>query len=58
MQNSKTYDTTGNYVISETNQAGGTVEYTYDVNGNVTLTTDGEKMLGIIHMTLRVIFLR
>ena len=43
MQTSTTYDSTGNYVASETDEAGSTVSYTYDVLGNTTSTTDGEK---------------
>lgn len=36
------WDRTGNYVIAETNQAGYTVNYTYDVNGNITSSTDAK----------------
>ena len=36
MENTKTYDSSGNYVTSEINQAGYTVNYTYDINGNIT----------------------
>ena len=43
MQTSSAYDSTNNYVVSETDEAGNTVSYTYDVNGNVTSTTDGEE---------------
>ena len=43
MQTSSTYDSTGNYAISETNASGNTVTYTYDVNGNITSVTDGEE---------------
>ncbi len=43
MQKSSAYDSTNNYVVSETDEAGNTVSYTYDVNGNVTSTTDGEE---------------
>lgn len=42
MQTSQTYDQTGNYVTSETDEAGNTVTYTYDVNGNQTSVTDRE----------------
>lgn len=42
MQTNKTYDNTGNYVTSETNKAGNTITYTYDINGNVISTTDAE----------------
>ena len=40
MENTKTYDDTGNYVTSESNGAGYTVNYTYDINGNITSTKD------------------
>ena len=43
METSAGYDSTGNYVTTETDEAGNTVTYTYDVNGNVTSTTDGEE---------------
>ena len=42
METSTVYDSTGNYVTSETDEAGNTVKYIYDVNGNITQTTDGE----------------
>lgn len=42
MQTSSSYDSTGNYVAAKTDEAGNTVNYTYDVNGKVTSTTDGE----------------
>lgn len=42
MENSKTYDATGNYVTSETNKAGYSVNYTYDINGNTTSSTDAK----------------
>lgn len=38
-----TYDTSGNYATAKTNQAGNTVYYSYDVNGNVTSAEDGEE---------------
>ena len=44
IQNNRTYDTSGNYVTSQTNQAGNTVYYSYDVNGNVTSVVDGEEI--------------
>ena len=43
METSTGYDSTGNYVTSETDEAGNTVTYTYDENGNVTSKTDGEE---------------
>lgn len=43
MQISSSYDSTGNYVTSETDEAGNTVTYTYDAMGNVTSITDGEE---------------
>ena len=42
MENTKTYDDTGNYVTSESNGAGYTVNYTYDINGNITSTKDAK----------------
>ena len=36
-----TYDSTGNYAVSETDEAGNTVTYAYDTNGNKTSITDG-----------------
>ena len=42
MQTSSEYDSTGNYVTSETNEQGSTTHYVYDVNGNVTLITDAD----------------
>ena len=42
MQSSKTYDINDNYVVSETDEAGNTVSYLRDVDGNVTQSTDGE----------------
>ncbi len=43
MQTSSTYDSKGNYVSSETDEAGNTVSYTYDVNGNVISKIDGNE---------------
>ncbi len=42
MQTSSAYDNTGNYLASKTDEAGNTVTYTYDANGNTTSVTDGE----------------
>ena len=42
MQTSSEYDSTGNYVTSETNEQGSTTHYLYDVNGNVTSITDAD----------------
>ena len=42
MQTSSEYDSTGNYVTSETNEQGSTTHYVYDVNGNVTSVTDAD----------------
>ena len=42
MQTSSEYDSTGNYVTSETNEQGSTTHYVYDVNGNVTSVTDSD----------------
>ena len=36
MQTSSVYDSTGNYVTSETNEQGSTTHYVYDANGNIT----------------------
>ena len=41
MQTSSEYDSTGNYVTSETNERGSTTKYAYDANGNKTAVTDG-----------------
>ena len=41
MQTSSEYDSTGNYVTSETNEQGSTTKYAYDTNGNKTAVTDG-----------------
>ena len=41
MQTSSEYDSTGNYVTSETNEQGSTTQYAYDANGNKTAVTDG-----------------
>lgn len=41
MVTSTSYDSTGNYAVSETDEAGNTVTYTYDTNGNKTSVTDG-----------------
>ena len=41
MQTSSEYDSTGNYVTSETNEQGSTTKYSYDANGNKTAVTDG-----------------
>ena len=43
METSTAYDNTSNYAVSETDEAGNTVTYTYDVNGNVISKTDGEE---------------
>lgn len=43
MQTSLEYDSTGNYVTSETNEQGSTTHYVYDVNGNVTSITDADE---------------
>lgn len=43
MQTDAVYDSAGNYVVTETDESGSTVSYTYDVNGNVTSVTDGEE---------------
>lgn len=37
-----TYDSTGNYVVSETDELGNTTSYTYDGNGNKESITDGK----------------
>ena len=42
MVTSSTYDSTGNYTASETDEAGNTVTYTYDTNGNTNSITDGK----------------
>ncbi len=41
MQTSSEYDSTGNYVTSETNEQGSTTQYAYNTNGNKTAVTDG-----------------
>ena len=41
MQTSTAYDSTGNYVTSEVDEAGNTVAYTYDSDGNKTSVKDG-----------------
>lgn len=41
MQTSSEYDSTGNYVTTETNEQGSTTRYSYDTNGNKTAVTDG-----------------
>ena len=41
MVTSTSYDSTGNYAVSETDEAGNTVTYTYDTTGNKTSVTDG-----------------
>ena len=41
MQTSSEYDSTGNYVTSETNEQGSTTKYAYDTSGNKTAVTDG-----------------
>lgn len=41
MQTSSVYDSTSNYVASESDEAGNTISYTYDANGNITSVTDG-----------------
>ena len=43
METSTAYDNTSNYAVRETDEAGNTVTYTYDVNGNVISKTDGEE---------------
>ena len=43
MQTSSEYDSTGNYVTSETNEQGSTTHYVYDVNGDVTSITDADE---------------
>lgn len=43
MQTGSEYDSTGNYVTSETNEQGSTTKYAYDVNGNVTSVTDADE---------------
>ena len=43
MQTSSEYDSTGNYVTSETNEQGSTTHYVYDANGNVTSVTDADE---------------
>ena len=35
MQTSSEYDSTGNYVTSETNEQGSTTKYSYDANGTL-----------------------
>lgn len=42
MQTDTIYDSTGNYVASETDESGSTISYTYDILGNTTSVTDGE----------------
>lgn len=41
METSTVYDSTGNYVIEEIDEAGNTVTYTYNTSGNTTSLTDG-----------------
>ena len=41
MQTSSEYDSTGNYVTSETNEQGSTSKYAYDANGNPLTYRDG-----------------
>ena len=41
MRSQKTYDSNGNYVTSEVDEAGNTISYTNDADGNVTKITDG-----------------
>ncbi len=43
MQTSSEYDSTGNYVTSETNEQGSTTHYVYDFNGDVTSITDADE---------------
>ena len=43
MQTGSEYDSTGNYVTSETNEQGSTTQYAYDVNGNMTSITDADE---------------
>ena len=42
MESSKTYDSTGNYVVSEIDESGKEITYTYDVSGNTTSVTDSD----------------
>lgn len=42
MQTNTTYDSTGNYIVSETDESGSTIRYTYDILGKTTSVTDGE----------------
>ena len=44
MQTSSEYDSTGNYVTSETNEQGSTTQYAYDANGNPLTYRDGMSM--------------
>ena len=44
MQTSSEYDSTGNYVTSETNEQGSTTKYSYDANGNALTYRDGMSM--------------
>ena len=44
MQTSSEYDSTGNYVTSETNEQGSTTKYSYDANGNPLTYRDGMSM--------------
>lgn len=42
MESSKTYDSTGNYVVSEIDESGKEITYTYDASGNTTSVTDSD----------------
>lgn len=42
MESSKTYDSTGSYVVSEIDESGKEITYTYDVSGNTTSVTDSD----------------
>lgn len=44
IQTSSEYDSTGNYVTSETNEQGSTTKYSYDANGNPLTYRDGMSM--------------
>ena len=45
MQTSSEYDSTGNYVTSETNEQGSTAKYAYDANGNITEIKQNGKVI-------------
>ena len=42
MESSKTYDSSGNYVVSEIDESGKEITYTYDTGGNTTSVTDSD----------------